>query len=88
MRRPSARRMAGADSPRSVESFTVVQGPAARVLAGSRRYANHWLKWGRGRPPAGELETESGDLTLHVGDVRHSSPPPTCRAAGRQGVSP
>ena len=55
------------------------------VLAGSHRYANHWRKWGEeGNLPVTKLETEPGDLTLHFGDVMHSTPPPTGRDAGRR----
>ncbi|WP_406284957.1 phytanoyl-CoA dioxygenase family protein [Embleya sp. NBC_00896] len=57
------------------------------VLAGSHRYANHWLKWGdEGDLPVVKIETEPGDLTLHFGDIMHSTPPPTGPSAGRRAL--
>jgi len=57
------------------------------VLAGSHRYAKHWLSWGEeGNLPLVALETEPGDLTLHYGDVMHSTPPPTSPDAGRRAL--
>lgn len=57
------------------------------VLAGSHRYANHRHQWGEeGNLPVAKLETEPGDLTLHFGDVMHSTPPPTGQAAGRRAL--
>ncbi|MDI2126014.1 phytanoyl-CoA dioxygenase family protein [Yinghuangia seranimata] len=57
------------------------------VLAGSHRYVNHWLSWGdEGDLPVVRIETEPGDLTLHFGDIMHSTPPPTGPAAGRRAL--
>ncbi|MFI1382513.1 phytanoyl-CoA dioxygenase family protein [Embleya sp. NPDC020886] len=57
------------------------------VLAGSHRHANHWLKWGEeGDLPVVRIETEPGDLTLHFGDIMHSTPPPTGPGAGRRAL--
>ena len=55
------------------------------VLAGSHRYTKHWLQWGQeGELPVVKLDTEPGDLTLHYGDIMHSTPPPTAPNAGRR----
>ncbi len=55
------------------------------VLAGSHRYAKHWLAWGEeGDLPVVRIETEPGDVTLHFGDLMHSTPPPTGPDAGRR----
>ena len=55
------------------------------VLAGSHRYTKHWLQWGHeGDLPVVKLDTEPGDLTLHYGDIMHSTPPPTAPNAGRR----
>jgi hypothetical protein len=55
------------------------------VLAGSHRYTKHWLNWGEeGKLPLVALETEPGDITLHFGDIMHSTPPPTASDAGRR----
>jgi len=57
------------------------------VLAGSHRYTKHWLSWGEeGNLPLVALETEPGDLTLHFGDIMHSTPPPTASDAGRRAL--
>ncbi len=57
------------------------------VMAGSHRYANHWRKWGEeGNLPVVRIETEPGDLTLHFGDIMHSTPPPTGPNAGRRAL--
>jgi hypothetical protein len=58
-----------------------------KVLAGSHRYAKHWIAWGResGLPDVA-LETEPGDLTLHYGDAMHTTPPPTGPKAGRRAL--
>jgi hypothetical protein len=57
------------------------------VLAGSHRYTKHWLNWGEeGNLPLVALETEPGDLTLHFGDIMHSTPPPTAPDAGRRAL--
>ncbi|MCF2528719.1 phytanoyl-CoA dioxygenase family protein [Yinghuangia soli] len=57
------------------------------VLAGSHRYVSHWLAWGdEGDLPVVALETEPGDLTLHFGDIMHSTPPPTGPDAGRRAL--
>lgn len=57
------------------------------VLAGSHRYANHWLAWGdEGDLPVVRIETEPGDVTLHFGDILHSTPPPTGPGAGRRAL--
>lgn len=57
------------------------------ALAGSHRYTNHWLQWGEeGNLPVVRLETEPGDLTLHFGDLMHSTPPPVGRNAGRRAL--
>ncbi|MFC9517884.1 phytanoyl-CoA dioxygenase family protein [Nocardiaceae bacterium NPDC056970] len=55
------------------------------VLAGSHRYAKHWPQWGEeGDVPLVRIETEPGDVTVHFGDVMHSTPPPTGPDAGRR----
>lgn len=55
------------------------------ALAGSHRYAKHWIPWGEeGDLPVVRLETEPGDLTIHFGDLMHSTPPPTGPDAGRR----
>jgi hypothetical protein len=55
------------------------------VLAGSHRYTKHWIEWGQeGDLPLVKLDTEPGDLTLHYGDIMHSTPPPTGANAGRR----
>lgn len=55
------------------------------VLAGSHRYTKHWLQWGHeGDLPVVKLDTAPGDLTLHYGDIMHSTPPPTAPDAGRR----
>jgi hypothetical protein len=57
------------------------------VLAGSHRYAKHWIQWGEeGELPAVALDTEPGDLTLHYGDAMHTTPPPTAPDAGRRAL--
>jgi hypothetical protein len=57
------------------------------VLAGSHRYAKHWLSWGEeAELPAVALETGPGDLTIHFGDCMHTTPPPTGRNAGRRAL--
>lgn len=57
------------------------------VLAGSHRHVNHWLKWGdEGDLPVVRIETEPGDLTVHFGDIMHSTPPPTGPDAGRRAL--
>ncbi|GAB2632253.1 phytanoyl-CoA dioxygenase family protein [Prescottella soli] len=57
------------------------------VLAGSHRYAKHWLAWGEeGDLPVVRIETEPGDVTLHFGDLMHSTPPPTGPDAGRRAL--
>jgi hypothetical protein len=57
------------------------------VLAGSHRYTKHWLNLGEeGNLPLVALETEPGDLTLHFGDIMHSTPPPTAPDAGRRAL--
>ncbi|NUU24282.1 MAG: hypothetical protein HOV68_22680 [Streptomycetaceae bacterium] len=57
------------------------------VLAGSHRHANHWLQWGaEGDLPVVRIATEPGDLTLHFGDIMHSTPPPTGPTAGRRAL--
>ncbi|TML12116.1 MAG: phytanoyl-CoA dioxygenase family protein [Actinobacteria bacterium] len=55
------------------------------VLAGSHRYAKHWLTRGQeGDLPVVALDTEPGDLTLHYGDTMHTTPPPRSNDAGRR----
>jgi hypothetical protein len=57
------------------------------LLAGSHRYAKHWIAWGEeGDLPAVALETEPGDLTVHYGDTMHTTPPPTADDAGRRAL--
>jgi hypothetical protein len=57
------------------------------LLAGSHRYAKHWIAWGaEGDLPVVALETEPGDLTLHYGDTMHSTPAPTADDAGRRAL--
>jgi hypothetical protein len=56
-----------------------------KLLAGSHRYAKHWIAWGaEGDLPVVALETRPGDLTLHDGDTMHSTPAPTSDDAGRR----
>jgi hypothetical protein len=55
------------------------------VLAGSHRYAKHWLVRGQeGDLPVVALNTRPGDLTLHYGDTMHTTPPPLSNDAGRR----
>jgi hypothetical protein len=57
------------------------------VLAGSHRYAKHWIAWGEeGGLPVVALETEPGDLTIHYGDTMHTTPAPTADDAGRRAL--
>jgi ectoine hydroxylase-related dioxygenase (phytanoyl-CoA dioxygenase family) len=57
------------------------------LLAGSHRYAKHWIAWGdEGDLPVVALETEPGDLTIHYGDTMHSTPAPTSDDAGRRAL--
>jgi hypothetical protein len=57
------------------------------LLAGSHRYAKHWIAWGdEGDLPVVALDTEPGDLTLHDGDTMHSTPAPTSPDAGRRAL--
>lgn len=54
-------------------------------LAGSHRYACHWPEWGQeGELPVVALETQAGDVTVHYGDILHTTPPPTSDDAGRR----
>lgn len=58
-----------------------------QLLAGSHRYAKHWVAWGEeGELPVVALETRPGDLTLHYGDTMHSTPAPTADDAGRRAL--
>jgi hypothetical protein len=58
-----------------------------KLLAGSHRYAKHWIAWGaEGDLPVVALETRPGDLTLHYGDTMHSTPAPTSTDAGRRAL--
>jgi hypothetical protein len=57
------------------------------LLAGSHRYAKHWLTRGaEGELPVVALDTAPGDLTLHHGDTMHTTPPPTADDAGRRAL--
>jgi hypothetical protein len=57
------------------------------LLAGSHRYAKHWIAWGEeGDLPVVALETQPGDLTVHYGDTMHSTPAPTAEDAGRRAL--
>jgi Phytanoyl-CoA dioxygenase (PhyH) len=57
------------------------------LLAGSHRYAKHWIAWGEeGDLPVVALETRPGDLTVHYGDTMHSTPAPTADDAGRRAL--
>ena len=57
------------------------------LLAGSHRYAKHWLAWGEeGDLPVVALDTQPGDLTVHFGDTMHTTPPPTSDDAGRRAL--
>jgi len=55
------------------------------VLAGSHEYTNHPMQWGEesGKPVV-RLVTEPGDVTVHYGDIFHTTPPPTGANAGRR----
>jgi hypothetical protein len=55
------------------------------VLAGSHRYSNHPMSWGdeEGQPVV-RFVTEPGDVTVHNGDLFHTTPPPTGDRAGRR----
>ena len=55
------------------------------VLAGSHRYTNHPLTWGEEDGlPVVRIVTEPGDVTVHYGDIFHTTPPPTGPNAGRR----
>jgi hypothetical protein len=55
------------------------------VLAGSHRYAKHWINWGEEHDlPVVAFDTAPGDLTIHYGDTMHTTPPPTASDAGRR----
>jgi hypothetical protein len=55
------------------------------VLAGSHRYSNHPMLWGdEDGQPVVKIETEPGDVTVHFGDILHTTPPPTGENAGRR----
>lgn len=55
------------------------------VLAGSHRYSNHPMSWGEeGGQPVVRFVTEPGDVTVHFGDILHTTPPPTGQNAGRR----
>jgi hypothetical protein len=57
------------------------------LLAGSHRYAKHWISWGEeDELPVVALETQPGDLTVHYGDTMHSTPAPTADDAGRRAL--
>jgi hypothetical protein len=57
------------------------------VLAGSHRYAKHWIEWGEQADlPVVAFDTEPGDLTIHYGDTMHTTPPPTSDDAGRRAL--
>ena len=48
------------------------------VLAGSQHYTNHPMAWGdEDGAPVVRLVTEPGDVTVHYGDIFHTTPPPT-----------
>lgn len=55
------------------------------VLAGSHRHTNHPMSWGEesGKPVV-RIVTEPGDVTVHFGDIFHTTPPPTGENAGRR----
>ncbi len=55
------------------------------VLAGSHRYSKHQMAWGdeEGQPVV-RIETEPGDVTVHFGDLYHTTPAPTGANAGRR----
>jgi hypothetical protein len=55
------------------------------VLAGSHRHSNHPMSWGdeEGQPVV-RFVTEPGDVTVHNGDIFHTTPPPTGDCAGRR----
>ena len=55
------------------------------VLAGSHRYTNHPMAWGdEDGQPVVRFVTEPGDVTVHYGDIYHTTPPPTGPDAGRR----
>jgi hypothetical protein len=55
------------------------------LLAGSHRHSKHPLAWGEeGDNPVVQLVTEPGDVTVHNGDIYHTTPPPTGHRAGRR----
>lgn len=55
------------------------------VLAGSHRYTNHPMAWGEEEGhPVVRFVTEPGDVTIHYGDIFHTTPPPTGPNAGRR----
>jgi hypothetical protein len=57
------------------------------VLAGSHRYAKHWISWGEERDlPVVAFDTAPGDLTIHYGDTMHTTPAPTANDAGRRAL--
>ncbi len=55
------------------------------VLAGSHRYSKHPLVWNEeGDNPVVRIVTSPGDVTVHYGDIFHTTPPPTGELAGRR----
>jgi hypothetical protein len=55
------------------------------VLAGSHEYTKHPMMWGdEAGKPVVRIVTEPGDVTVHYGDLFHTTPPPTGAKAGRR----
>jgi ectoine hydroxylase-related dioxygenase (phytanoyl-CoA dioxygenase family) len=55
-------------------------------LAGSHRGSVHRSTLGRPDLPIVAIDTEPGDVTVHVGDVLHAAPPPEGSGPGRRAL--
>ena len=60
---------------------------AAVPLAGSHRGSWHQMRArDLERLPVVAVDTEPGDVTVHLGHLLHVAPPPTARGVGRRAV--
>jgi hypothetical protein len=55
-------------------------------LPGSHRGSVHRATLGRAGLPVRAVDTEPGDVTVHVGCVLHAAPPPEARGPGRRAL--